>query len=214
MPGPSGAPGRDGLPGSKVERGDTGLPGPPRPAGPSSGGAVHTGWGRITYPNIKGTQLVYHRRAGRTYYNHKRGGGNYQCMPNDHEYSTFLEGKQNQYSYMYGVEYGHSLSSGLHDHNVPCAVCYASMRDSVVMIPAKLSCPSGWTKEYYEYLMSENHLHNIATFECVDANPESVPGSPSDTQGGILKPVEASCNGMPCPPYHPAKELTCVVRSK
>ena len=213
MPGPPGASGRDGLPGIKGEKGDTGLTGPPGPAGPSSGGAVYTRWGRITCPNITGTQLVYHGRAGKTHYNQKGGGGNYQCMPNDPEYSTFQTGVQGK-SYMYGVEYQSPLSSALHDHNVPCAVCHVSTRATVLMIPAKLTCPSGWTKEYYGYLMTQKHDDNIATFECVDANPLSVAGSASNTNGGLFYHVEANCNGMPCPPYDPAKELTCVVCSK
>ena len=82
------------------------------------------------------------------------------------------------------------------------------------MIPAKLTCPSGWTMEYYGYLMTERLLHNIATFECVDANPMSVPESASNTNGGLFYHVEANCNGMPCSPYEPEKELTCVICSK
>jgi hypothetical protein len=31
-------------------------------------------------------------------------------------------------------------------HDAPCAVCYIPTRHSVIMIPAKTSCPSGWTR--------------------------------------------------------------------
>ena len=62
--------------------------------------------------------------------------------------------------------------------------------------------------------MTQYYNDNTATFECVDANPESVPGSASYTNGGMFYNVEASCNRMPCPPYDPEKEPTCVVCSK
>ena len=125
-------------------------------------------------------------------------------MPNDPEYSSFQAGVRD-HSYMYRVEYQRPLSSGLRDHNAPCAVCHVSTRGTVLMIPAKLTCP---------YLMTEHYTDHTATFECVDANPASVPESASNTNGGLFHHVEAGCNGMPCPPYDPAKELTCVECSK
>ena len=39
------------------------------------------------------------------------------------------------------------------------------------MIPAKMSCPSGWTREYY--LMSEYIGHRRTEYICVDSNMES-----------------------------------------
>ena len=92
---------------------------------------------------------------------------------------------------------------------VPCAVCHVSTRSAVLMIPAWCHCPSGWTVEYTGYLMSEYQVK--ATYECVDLNPQSVPGSHTDTNGGLFHHVEATCNGLPCPPYDPQKELTCAV---
>ena len=51
-------------------------------------------------------------------------------------------------------------------------------------------------------------------YECVDKDPESVPGLDSigwNSGSGIFNHVEASCNGMACPLYEAGKELTCVV---
>ena len=51
-----------------------------------------------------------------------------------------------------------------------------------------------------------------ASFQRVDKNPEAVPGEagnanwPSDDHY-----IEATCDGLPCPPYDPQKELTCVI---
>ena len=35
-----------------------------------------------------------------------------------------------------------------------------------------------------------------------------------NNDGGLLYHVEASCNGLPCPPYVAEKELTCAVCTK
>ena len=108
--------------------------------------------------------------------------------------------------------YGGPLSSR-HDDNVPCAVCHVSTRPTVLMIPAWHNCPSGWTVEYYTgCLMSKHYTHSKATR--VDSNPESISASSSDTNGGLFYHVEATCNGLPCPPYDPQKELTCAVCTK
>ena len=123
---------------------------------------------------------------------------------------------------MYGVEYqtidrGRGPLSAIHDHNVPCAVCYASTRVAAMMIPAKTRCPSTWTLEYSGYLMSAARFwsdHRRTMYECVDKDPDSVPGGANSTDGALLYTVEASCNGMACPPYDPQKELTCAVCTK
>ena len=100
---------------------------------------------------------------------------------------------------------------GSSDHNVPCAVCYVSTRETVLMIPAKISCPASWTREYYGYLMSAHITHYRSNYECIDKDQESVPGSSANTNGALFYHVEATCNGMPCPPYANQKELNCVV---
>ena len=116
---------------------------------------------------------------------------------------------------MYGSEYEHPLFT-THDHNVPCAVCYTSLRASKLMIPAKITCPSLWTEEYEGYLMAERHLHaRNAVFECVDKNAESVPGSYANIEGALFQHVIATCGtGLPCPPYVTTKTITCVVCTK
>ena len=99
--------------------------------------------------------------------------------------------------------------------NVPCAVCYVSTRPTVVMIPAKASCPPTWTREYYGYLMTEYKGHHRTMFECVDEDQESLPGSYGNTDGATFHHVEAACNSLlPCPPYNNNKELNCVVCTK
>ena len=61
---------------------------------------------------------------------------------------------------------------------------------------------------------SEHNTHTKATYECIDVNAESIPGSQANNDGGLFYHVEATCNGLPCPPYDTQKELTCAVCTK
>ena len=64
-----------------------------------------------------------------------------------------------------------------------------------MMIPARVSCPSGWTREYYGYLMTTNNEGHYRTmYECMDRYPTSVPGSYENRGGAVYYHVEASCN--------------------
>ena len=216
--GRDGRDGRDGVPGPRGpqgQRGEAGATGPRGPTGPRSGGVVYTRWGKTSCPNVSGTELVYAGRAGGTHISHQGGAANYLCMPDDPDYLRYQPGVQG-YSYVYGVEYqtGGGPFSAVQNHNVPCAVCYASTRVAVTMIPAKTSCPSTWTLEYSGYLMSVHVSHFRTMYECVDKDPDSIPGSASDADAALFYHVEANCNGMACPPYNPQKELTCAVCTK
>jgi len=219
--GRDGRDGRDGMPGPRGPQGQKGDPGAAGPPGPRSGGVVYTRWGKTSCPNVSGTELVYAGRAGGSEHRHRGGAVNYLCMPDDPDYLRYQPGIQG-YNYVYGAEYetvyyGAGPLSAVFQQNVPCAVCYASTRAAVMMIPAKTRCPLLWTLEYSGYLMSSSrHLSHIyrTMYECVDKNPDSVPGSAPDTNGALFYHVEASCNGMACPPYDPQKELTCAVCTK
>jgi len=216
--GRDGRDGRDGVPGPRGPQGQKGEQGVAGPPGPRNGGVVYTRWGKSTCPSAAGTVLVYAGRTGGSFHSHTGGGANYLCMPGNPDYLQYRPGVQGQ-SYVFGTEYETHLGgplSSVNEHNVPCAVCYASVRVAVTMIPAKTQCPSTWTREYSGYLMSTYRTgnHYRTTFECVDKNPDSVPGSAPDTHGAVFYHVEASCNGMACPPYDPQKELTCVVCTK
>ena len=39
--------------------------------------------------------------------------------------------------------------------------------------------------------------HRRTMFECVDQNPESVPGSIANTNGALFYHTEVKCNGIP-----------------
>lgn len=211
-----GAPGKDGRDGVKGTKGDMGPMGPPGPQGPTGqGGSVYVRWGKNTCPHTPGTELVYSGLAAGTHYTHKGGGSNYLCLPQDPKYSNYRPGVQGN-SPLYGAEYetytGGPLSH-VFQHNVPCAVC-STTRSKLLMIPAKSDCPTNWTLEYNGYLMTEYYNHNRNSFECVDKDPDSIPGSAANINGALFYHVEATCNGIHCPPYDPQKELTCAVCTK
>ena len=55
-----------------------------------------------------------------------------------------------------------------------------------------------------------------ATFECVDADQESLPDSVGNTDGALFYHVETNCGHghLPRPRYEQYKELNCVVCTK
>ena len=208
-----GQPGFQGAVGQKGKQGERGAQGPP------TGGAIYTRWGRTSCPSDQGTELVYSGRAGGSWWSKAGGAANYLCMPDDPDYLLFASGNQGL-NYVYGVEYTPMSNQpfwqpNVYAHNAPCAVCFTTSRDTVMMIPAKTQCPTSWTREYIGYLMSQSQSHIHPTmYECVDKDPESVPGlntSNWSTGSAIFVHVEASCNGMDCSRYDTEKELTCVV---
>ena len=208
-PGPSqGVPGEQGIQGERGERGPSGPQGPPAPR---SGGVVYTRWGSSSCPSVPGTMLVYAGRAAGTLSATNGGGANHLCMPPDPEYNLRYQSGVQGYAPLYGTEYEVPLE-GIDDDNVPCAVCLAATRETVLMLPAKTTCPTSWTKEYDGYIMTERSSDRRSTFECVDRSQESIPGSRGDSRGARLYHVEATCSSeLQCPPYNSQKELTCAV---
>ena len=144
------------------------------------------------------------------------GGASHLCMPQEREYSdelTYRAGVQG-HAYIWGAQYASAIYAP-EQHSIPCAVCYVSTRPTVVMIPAKASCPPTWTREYYGYMMTESITSNRyrSMYQCVDKDAESLSFSP--TWGSVLYPVEADCNtGLPCPPNTDYKEINCVICTK
>ena len=216
--GDRGQPGATGAQGQKGEPGERGLTDPALFI--LNCGQTYVRWGRTTCPGNQSTELVYSGRAGGSWYNRNGGATNYLCMPDNPDYLQYDSRVQGR-NYVYGVKYDPipgqplNVNPNVYAHNVPCAVCMAVSRCSLVMIPGKTSCPVSWTTEYVGYLMSGNQGHALpTTYECVDKDPESVPGldSHEHTAGsGFFYHVEISCNGMACPFYVAGRELTCVV---
>ena len=176
-------------------------------------GVAYVRWGRTTCPGR--AELVYAGRAAGSHYSHRGGGSNYQCVTLTPENFDFGTGTVTA-SYIYGSEYemfGNvpQSSLSLHEHDVPCAVCYVTTRTAKIMIPGTYNCPAKWTREYYGYLMAERYSHHRSTFECMDKDPEKALGGHVNHNGALFYHVEPRCGSLPCPPYDQQKEMTCAV---
>ena len=201
LTGPKGTPGQKGMKGDKEER---------------NRGTVYVRWGHDQCPST--AQLVYSGRAGGSLNSHTGSSSNPQCLPLDPNFLTPISGHPDR-SLMYGAEYETNTHSNSHVHgrhntDVPCAVCHVSNRTAVYMVPAKYTCPSGWTREYYGYLMAERYTHRRSQYTCVDTAFKSVPGSSTNENGLLFYFVEGRCGSLPCPPYDNTKELSCAVCTK
>ena len=208
--GPAGEKGDDGVQGLP---GNVGLTGPQGPSGRSSG-VTYVRWGRTTCAGTPGTELVYTGRAAGTYYDTTGGTNDYLCFPEQPEYLAYTPGVQAE-SPIHGSEY--QINGGplpLQNQNVPCVVCNTELRGSLLMIPARVSCPASWTMEYSGYLMTGRAQYSRRSAACVDKDAEGIPGLDADSDGAPFYHTEVVCNGINCPPYDPEKELTCVVCTK
>lgn len=153
---------------------------------------------------------------GGSWWKHNGGASNYLCLPMNPSFGKFERGSQGG-NYIYGAEYQHTrlASKPLVHYDATCVVCHIQSRGSYVMIPARNTCPNGWSLEYKGYLMSAHSSHIGRTqFLCVDKNAEARAGSKPDVNGALLYLVESSCGSLPCPPYSDGIEINCVVCTK
>ena len=155
---------------------------------------------------------------GGEHYTHYGGAANYLCLPKVPKYDKYKDGVQHG-GLMYGTEYELSFNpfdKNLQNHNAVCSVCYVESRGSMLMMPARNDCPSGWTEEYHGYLMTEHYTHKSQKeFVCIDRDAEYVHGTQANTNGALLYFVEGTCGShLPCGPYVSGRELTCAVCTK
>ncbi|XP_068731373.1 short-chain collagen C4-like [Montipora capricornis] len=218
LPGPPGPKGQQGAIGKTGAQGPQGAKGEKGQNGTAKSGVKYVRWGRTTCPS--GAQIVYKGIIGGQWYDYSGGGANYLCLPHNPKYDKYKDGHQAA-GYIYGTEYqvsqynGDPFKRNLHDHDAPCVVCFVKSRGSMLMMPARNDCPSGWTEEYHGYLMTEQYAHrHSSNFICVDGDPEYVPGSHANKNGALLHPVEGVCGSLPCLPYVSGRELTCAVCTK
>ena len=139
-------------------------------------------------------------------------------MPEDPEYILPSQVEYEGLNKIVGIEYECSLNELSNSHTIPCAVCHASRRDAVLMIPVKASCPASWTREYYGYLMSEGTNwpdRSPTMYECIDKDLEPIVDAELDQNPGVVYHVETDCDlGLPLFPYNGSMGLNCVVCTK
>ena len=209
--GPTGYDGEDGLQGYQGLTGDMGEKGE---KGEPYAGATYTRWGHTECPDVPGTYEIYNGYTAGSLFSEYGGGANYICLPQVPAYISKHPEKET--AGLFGTEYEQSYSLYyMMDKNAPCAVCYAQNRTVLVTIPAVLTCPPNWIKEYAGYLMTEKEKGpSNKVYECVDEDAQALPGSYGNHNGALFFPVVSSCTGLPCPPYKPGWQITCVVCTK
>ncbi|XP_060597183.1 short-chain collagen C4-like [Ruditapes philippinarum] len=179
-------------------------------------GAVFVRWGRNICPDS--SSLVYNGYTAGKHVHKKGSGSDTICLPSHPSWANYT-GKSKLSSLIYGTEIDINEPSGIfaypvNQQDMPCAVC-VSKNPTVLMVPAKTACYSGWLMEYTGYLMagmdnsfgSHNHI-------CMDSLPEFLPNGAANNDQHILYLVKAQCGSLPCPPYVQDRELACVVCSK
>ncbi|XP_033749035.1 short-chain collagen C4-like [Pecten maximus] len=150
-------------------------------ANSDGGGSTFVRWGRTDCPaNL--TELVYSGYAGGSWYGHSGAAADPLCLPSDPEWLQTTIVPDTYTGQIYGAEYesvnAHTLfGPKSHDEEVPCAVCRSTSFVSSVMIPARTTCYSGWTKAYGGSLASGYYAQAAASqFVCIDEHAQPVVG--------------------------------------
>ena len=183
-------------------------------------GVTYVRWGNSSCPDVDGTSRVYEGRAASGVYNHQGGPSDFVCLISQGKYHPNSTTTHSRNAFLYGTEYeiedDQALTRDRHDHNVPCAVCEVDNRFKHLMIPGTYECPSGWTTEYFGWLMTGHYNQpGASTLVCVDFDAEAVPGEVGKGDGARLYHVQAACQtGIECPPYDFRREMSCVVCTK
>ena len=176
-------------------------------------------WGRACCPSP--ARSVYVGYVAGPHYHQRGSASDRLCLPTEPQYPSVET--VTQYSQLYGAEYethtpGTTIfGKNLQNSNVPCAVCFAPQKTAKLMIPAKISCPESWTREYYGYLMTAYRGHNNNQYyECVDVDAIGIDNTSTNHDGTLFYFTEARCenHGLPCGPYVNERALTCAVCTK
>lgn len=154
--------------------------------------------------------------AGGSFYSDKGGASNTLCLSHNPEFLPDhfpVKYSPGEIGFLYGGEYQFSLKNVVIQDDVPCSVCRVNMATSAIMFPAKLSCPSGWKKQYSGLLTSERHDHTRSEYLCIDEDPDFIERSRVNENGRLFHPTLTVCGTLPCPPYRNASYVPCVVCS-
>ena len=103
--------------------------------------------------------------------------------------------------YIYGVEYDIvGVNNKADDRNMPCALCLAVGRSTMVMIPTHYECSIGWHKEYDGYIMTKYYKYEGSSmYNCVNKSLEQIPRSSGNQYGHEIRTVYTVCSHyFPC----------------
>lgn len=142
-------------------------------------------------------------------------GTNTLCVPHDPDSlpsdfpTTTYSGN---FASLFGAEYLFTYKNVAIYDDVPCAICKVKPATATMMVPAKLSCPQGWTLQYHGYLGAAYYSQHATQFICVHSDPEYLEGLRQVNSGGyLIYPVRVYCGALPCPKYKQDQYLSCAV---
>jgi len=162
--------------------------------------------------------------AGTGKYNEGGDGSNMICLHRNPVWKETISNSGGRKSLLYSVEYkfydlpfstsnngGHSLES----NDMPCVACHVRTRTAQIMIPARDTCPYGWTREYWGCLVAaHSHHHQRGEYNCLDDAPEVTAGGSAASAGAEVFAVSTPCGyGFLCPPFKSGYGVLCVVCS-
>jgi len=184
----------------------------------ASGGVTYVRWGR-TKCDADATSL-YTGYAATSRWNETGGGANILCLHNTPETTV----KTSSYgTKLFGIEYDFNASpfsttnhvaGNFYYNDMPCTVCHVQKRSHQLIIPARHTCPAGWTKEFAGFIVSSWYKNTKTSFYCLDSAPEAISGGSARNDTAYAHPVDVQCGPIPCPPYAQGNRLACVVCSK
>ena len=173
-------------------------------------------WGRTDCPATSSVSVIYSGYAASGNYGHSGSGANMLCLAPNPSWSgaVYNSGNQNG-GLIYGVEfetsgYGVSTLTGLHDRDARCARCLVTGNSVSIMVPGTVDCPSGWTRQYWGYLMSTHYTQTKSEFVCVAYNAEAT-GSTANHNGALWYPVEAEMGSLNGSGQVQDREVVCSV---
>ena len=176
-------------------------------------GTSYIRWGHDSCPPT--ATLIYKGSMAGAFWTDKGGGANHLCLPFDPQFMPGLSNSRG--AYIHGSEYElvDNINSGkrrIQDRNVPCAVCRVQTRATAIMVPARNTCPRGWTREFYGFLMSGRNDHGKRDYVCIDREMRTLPGYPGNENGNTLYTVQTTCtSGLDCIAYQADNPLTCAM---
>ncbi|CAG2187242.1 unnamed protein product [Mytilus edulis] len=170
--------------------------------------------GKKTCPQNNGTELIYSGMMGGGWHDRASSPAEPICLPHDPDFvaKDTATNDLKWISSLYGAEYEETFGGlSSHDDDVPCAVCHATHSASVIMIPGKTSCYTGWKTEYFGRMSAgANYNKASSQYTCIDEKSDVLEAGSENKNGYLLYAVRAVCGSLKCPPYHENALLTCV----
>ncbi|XP_060603105.1 uncharacterized protein LOC132756123 [Ruditapes philippinarum] len=119
-------------------------------------GSTYIRWGKNSCSSD--SEVIYQGYIAGKYSSDPGSGTNHLCLPNDPTWANYDNITTSWRGTLFGTEINLQEPNPIFEYPVnnqdlPCTVC-KSKRTTSLMIPARKNCYTGWTLEYWGYLMT------------------------------------------------------------